>query len=414
MKKIIIIFFIILIILGLLIGIKNSLKKSNFLIDFDYSNLKENEVFYQDFDELLGDSKYTNCINIKEEFNSSNKILIRVLDNNFIPIPEAEITLYDENGYALADLKMNQNGELAIQGLENDVTYYLEQEKTKKDYVIDPTVYEVNIDSENKTFELTIFNAENEITAEKKEELKKIYLDKKENTNTEEEKKEAVVITSEEAIMNQESMLNDSYSYSFFKDGLRGKKLFIYTYGTSINNYNLQQCSIYLEDCEILMAHVEDLYDDEDLVQITDKDGNLKKDFENNESFYVKYNFENYDDNIQYQLTLIFRYKGKVYKIKKEISVGITKSGKNGYIDASFKDGEGNPLPGARAILKKVYPKSGKEEIFVVGVEVGDSGKLFFSRLKAGTYKLIKNYNDENLSEKIIEVKSGETTEVEL
>ena len=414
-KKILIVgIALVLLLIGVIVIVKINLN-NNIKVDIDYSNLSEEEVFYREFRECLGDSIYTNCINVRN-FDENYRILFRVLDKQFNPIPGAKVLMMDSYGKPLLDITMNDNGEYAICGLENDSTYYFQQTETKDGFVVDSTVYRTKTDSERKTFVINFFNSDTDILEEEKNKLSEKFYENEEKKDSSNEEIKTVVLNSEEAKSNSESTEKDMATYIFYKNELAGLKLEVYKNEVSTKkDYNLNECSIHIDNCEITNVHVEDLYDDTDLVHITDKDGNNKNDFQNNENFYVKYNYKNYDDEIKYKITITFKYKNKVYKVSKMVPIGNDGQYKlYGQIKAYFKDEEGKPLNGAKATLKRIYQKSDTEELMVCAVEVGDSGVLTFYKLPEGTYKLIKNYNDENLAEKIIEVKSGEMTEIDI
>ena len=408
MKKKIIIIFLILIVTTTWVIAKNY-KKNEVKIDFDYSNLKYDEIFYQSGTNLFGNSTSTYCIGM-DGLNNSHFLCISVLDEDLKPISEAKVKMFNSSGNEIITLSMNSQGRIAFYGLQDNSVYYLKQTETREGYQIDTTVYRITTESKKDTFDLKIFNSKETLSDDEIEDLKKSEFD-----IIEQDEEDVIMVISEETKNNMESAVNYSSSDRFAIGDLKDLNISIYTRGVpEEEEYGLQECSVHIDESEILSVHVEDVNDDNDVVQITDIDVKPKNDFQNNENFYVKYYYDNYKNDISYLLNIVFRHKNKTYKISKMVGVGINKSEKNGYIDASFKDEQGNPMPGARAILKTVDEKNGNESTLLVGIEVGDSGKLFFSRLPAGTYKLIKNYDNKNLSEKIVEVKSGETTNVEL
>ena len=202
-------------------------------------------------------------------------------------------------------------------------------------------------------------------------------------------------------------------NYIFKKPELYGKELKINSdEGYSKDDYECTKCTIRITDSLITKINIEKLYDDNNQMEILDMNYNPKTEFENSESFLLRCPDDVDLSDIRYKITIEFENDNKKYKVCKTIRVPVSDPSV-GRIEATFYEpGTKNILKNGKVKLAKILEKQNITSD-IIASETGTSGKVNFTNIPIGKYKLIKILENGQREEKIIEVKKATTTTVE-
>lgn len=230
-----------------------------------------------------------------------------------------------------------------------------------------------------------------------------------ENNNT-----NYVPILSEEAKADEYSLAIKKYEYTFKKPELHGLKLKI----LNDRQHNIEdgflytECRVRVDDSIIKKVQIEKFYDDKNQIEFLDKNKNTKSEFENGETIVIKCPDNTDFSVVDYKFTVEFVHNGKTYK--SSVTTGlVTYFERYGRVEATFyKPGTKDLLIGGQVRFDKIFPEYNKIE-FIGDSKTGRDGKVIFTNVPVGQYKLTKVINGNDVESKTFEIKPAETTTVE-
>lgn len=403
MKKryiIIIIIIVLCIILGTFIIYNQSNKKNK--IDYDFSYYGENVMFYSD----LSESTTQN-----EQKSLKNKVHIKVIDTNYNPIANAEISIYDSEKDVIKELKTNEFGEVGISNLKYDTTYYVKQTKATEGLVADETTYKMTLEYNKNAFNIVIVNDIKELTDEEEQKIKEEY-----EKQLKEDDKDYINLSSEEFTKNDNSPFEDKVEYSFLKEEFLGEKMYVFlnrTYDKIEKEYTITKAELRITNAFIKKFTVEKLHDTKNLVEIVDESKNAKTEFYNGEPFYVKINNSDYVGDIFFKVKMEVEYNGKTYCISKIIEENFQNKSFVGKIKLNvYKKGTKEKLDSdVKYYLEKKYENPDDMKILGNGYV---SSEAKFYMVPKGIYRIYLKDNDKEIYSEFFEVKENELTDVEM
>lgn len=370
----------------------------------DYTIYDESEVYYTSFNSIFPslDSDYE----IKDT-DAQNTMEFTYIDENLNPIKEAKAELYDNEGYFIMGLKANNQGKIALQGLENDTTYYIKQTETKEGLVMDEALYEVKIEYKSHSKGMIIVNSATNLSKEAQEQVRSEF---KENNKKGNEEITYGVLSEKEQEETRAVKLAKQ-TYILLKDDLKDLKL---QFNKLEENLNLEENN----KANGYMVRIKNAYIEEYEIETNNKEitlYNSKKEktnkFYNGEEFYIKVN-EGYTDFANLKFTITLKYNDTTYKISKKINIEPCGGGK-GRIKALFYDKETKePIKGEKIRLDRLV-NGIEEKISYMTVEVQGNGEFNFYSVPEGKYVFTKKMDGKEVSSEIFTVKSGEEISVE-
>ncbi len=287
-------------------------KNNEAKVDYDYSDLAYEDVFYKDFKDIYNPATKTS---VRPEFSNSDiGVRIIIIDENLNPITEAKVKFYDTDKYYIATLSPNKNGIIAINNFPKDFVVNFEQTETRNGLKKDETTYLMK-NQEVKQLRQFIINSEKDLSDEEKEQIKQAYIEKHkvEHKNEGEHTENITEENSEKAI---------KYSYRFVTDDLKGYKINVNverigTVGEDENKFQIAKCSINIPSAEIKKVELIEQQDSKQNAEILDLNLKPKNTFENGESFYLKYKSKSWMERIFYNANITFKLNEKEYKVCK-------------------------------------------------------------------------------------------------
>lgn len=404
-KKLSIIFAIIFIITIIAIV---AIKNDNLQEDVqDYTQYPENEIFYSNIYEVQQSLKYNYDF---EEQNYKNRVLIKCVDENLQPIKESKVEFYDSEGYIITDLTANEVGEIAINNLENNKTYYFKQTETRNGLVSDDTLYKIEIDYENYGFLQIIISADRILTDKEKEKIKEKY----EQIAKKVEKNEDDVTTyqalSDKEKEEKETTLIVPQTYILLKDELAGLRLNITQTARDlrIDDNDILGYTVRISNAYILEYEIET---EDNEVSLMNSKKEITNKFYNGEEFYIKPN-EGHIGYTKYKLIIKLKYNDKIYKIKKSIYLNNKGIGLGRIELTAFKENTEELSIGEKIRLESVVNATG-EKIKVAVAKTGTDGKIQYYSVPVGKYVFTKLVGENEISSEVFEVKRDEMTEVQ-
>lgn len=406
MKKkfaIIVTILIAIIILALLVkGIffKNSKEEIN-----DYTQYADNEVFYTQATDIITELK--NDYKLKN-VDEKNSIYFKFIDENLQTIKQATIELYDQEGYLITELHTNEQGEIAINNLENDMTYYYLQTKTSEGLVVDEQLYKLKITQDKNNWTIIIVNADRKLS---EEEMQKIIDRYKESVDNKAVNTNNELLSDNEKTEQEMALTTDEQIYLLLKDELRGLQLKVTSTERDLeleNNKKAKGYTLRITNAYIMEYEVQPK--DNEITILNSKKETTNK-FYNGEEFYINKNSYGY---VGYDVTIKFKYNDKIYKIKREIvlgEIGSALGAAHGRIELLLQNENGEIIVGERISLCNVISGSTNVIEYLVA-KTGKDGVIDYYDVPEGKYVLKRLVNNEEISTEVFEVKRGELVEV--
>ncbi len=371
----------------------------------DYTIYDESEVYYTDFLSTFSglDSDYE----LKNNIDVENTMEFTYIDEELNPIKEAKAELYDNEGYFIMDLKANNQGKIALQGLENDTTYYIKQTETKPGLIVDETLYEVKMEYNAHSKGMVIVNSTRTLSQEDEKQIRAEY--DKNNTN---QNKETIYETLSEQEQEETKAVNlKEQTYILLKDDLKDLKLKFNKLEEDLNieeNIKAEGYTVRAQNAYIIEYEIET--NNKEVTLYNSKKEKVNK-FYNGEEFYVNVN-DGYTDFVNLKFTITLKYNDITYKISKKINIGPFGDGR-GIIRAKFYDKETKqPRYGEKISLNRLV-NGIEEKISYATEEVGTDGKIDFYLVPEGKYVLTRKIDGKEVSSEVFTVKSGEEVYVE-
>ncbi len=416
MKKKIGIFLVLIIFLAiLLLYFFKILPKHNLkLIDNDFSKYLDEEIFFQDAEDLIRkrDSAYS-----KDYDDSNIFIRISVYDTNLQPIKNSEFEFYDYKGDVLLNAKTNNEGRIGIKNFKVNAIYYFKQKSTSENLVIDDTAYRFTSEYKKQSFYQTLINGDHSISEEEKEK----YITKLNNSNKSDDSytENTYLINSDELKKEKTSLNSQIYNYKFLKNELSGLDLdlTVSILRNDDQDYEQKKCTIRIPNAFIENFSIDKQYDNNNNIKILDTEEKEKKNFQDGESFILEYPENIYLGDIRYKFTITFIYNGKRYKVSKKIPIDIDSNQeylnmiKLTLIDPSSTTNE--RWTEGKVKLERFMGDT--EDLMYMGSsETGSDGVIKFYYVPDGKYKITKMNGTEEISSTIVDVKyTGEDIEVQ-
>ena len=370
----------------------------------DYTIYDESEVYYTSFYSIFSslDSDYE----IKDT-DVQNTMEFTYIDEDLNPIKEAKAELYDNEGYFIMDLKANNQGKIALQGLENDTTYYIKQTDTKEGLAINETLYEVKIEYTSSSKKMIIVNSTTNLSEEDQEPIRAKY----EENNKKGNEEITYEVLSEEEQEETKAVNAMKYTYILLKDDLKYLKLQINKLEKQLDveeNSKADGYAVRVQNAYIMEYEIDT--DNKDITLYNSKKEKTNK-FYNGEEFYIKVN-DGYTDFANLKFIITLKYNDVTYKISKKVNIGPYGQGK-GRIKALFYDKETKePVKGERVKLDRIV-NGMEEKTTYITVEVQENGEFNFYSVPEGKYVFTKKIDGKEVSSEIFTVKSGEEIYVE-
>ena len=261
-------------------------------------------------------------------------------------------------------------------------------------------------------------NKENKIDADySAENSTDVYLSETEEDeigNTVTDNADYVSLLSEEAKTDEYSLAIKKYEYTFKKPELYGLKLKI----LADRQHNVEdgflytECRVRVDDSTVKKVKIEKFYDDKNQIEFLDKNKNPKSEFENGETIVIKCPDDIDFSVVDYKFIVEFEHNRKTYKVS--VTTGlVTYFQHYGRVEATFyKPGTKDLWIGGQVRFDKIFPEYNKTEL-VGDAEVGRDGKVIFTNVPIGQYKLTKVIDGKDVESKTFEIKTAETTTVE-
>jgi len=370
----------------------------------DYTKLAEKEIFYTNlsFEEMK-------LIDADEFENQSlnNRAYIKCIDENGNPIPEAEVELYDDDGYALLKRQANSDGVVAIANLEYNQTYYCKQTKTRDGLVMDDTLYSMEVSGDaTNTYTVILVSSQNEMEEEARKEIAKKYADE----YSEKLKSDVKVAISTNEI-NEKYSGNIQDQFLFCKEPLTNLKMEFVNTDEKLKISDEQTLSgkiIRIPGAQVLEY------------TITTNDTNVtflngKKEatntFKDGEPYYIQTPTD-YSGGVKYRYEITFQYDGQIYKVAKELDKMIMGS-KRGSLEVTFYEGDTKELQTSKRNFLYLLNNVTKEKVPVFLGWSSSKGKMKFENMPFGTYVVSKIKDKEEIFTEEIEIKNEETVKVD-
>lgn len=412
MKKKVIIFCIVITFICVTLFVFNALNlNENKVIDF--TGFSDEDIYYQKFSELFNPN--TSDYRIKFE-NTEKRICITYIDSNLEPISDAEISIYDEEGYFIIEKKANSKGEIAISNLEYDTTYYFKQTETSEGLKLDETMYKLVIEEGDNSFYKTIINSDKELSNEEKDKLLEEYKKKISTGNTDEDEKKTYLLYGDEYKKERDAVFTDEKTFILLRDELNGLKLIFTVNSPGYYDDKVKiDCAVRISNAFIKEYTIEKMYDEKNVVKIMDSNENVKTEFKDGERFYLEIDKDKYTADELYKFYITFEYNDKTYKISKTVDLDVFSTIGSGRIEATFYSPDNVDELWIKGKVKLEGLRGNTDEVknYIGFVRTGSDGKITYYNVPKGRYKLTKIQNKEDVDSKIVEVKVGEITEVE-
>ena len=338
----------------------------------DFTNISDNNLFMTSLIDYYH-KEYDSFFYLNESVGAKadNYCLFNVIDENNKPIKDAEIEFYDTFNNSVI-LKTNQEGYVGISNLQK------------------------------KIYKFRLLNYNNE--------LKKVDL-KEENCNFTLKNKEIInnkisqtPLQSEEIKEKDASILKYyKNEYIFLKKELKGEKLTIIN-SRELGKYDDFYVEYYFQISNAVIKSIEVENIDSNDIKILSLDKKEQTKFQDDKGFYISGKDDEEFSNTKVNVIITFNYHNKLYKIKKEITLGYETT--LGYIYIN------NTLPSSYSILSSLDLKTGKET-FVKEFDYSHDYS-YRSSLGFGNY-VFKTYVDDKLySTNYFEIKNGKLTMIEI
>lgn len=144
-------------------------------------NVPEGYTYNKDKIEFKVSANKTSIVELNY-YRNVPRVVVFVKNEQEEPIENAQIQVYDKDGYILCEDVTNSNGKFAC-NLDTIGTYYFQQTTSAYGYKIDKTLYRMDLDQdENFTFYRTIRNAKGNAEKEKEDNSSIISLSYKKRT----------------------------------------------------------------------------------------------------------------------------------------------------------------------------------------------------------------------------------------
>lgn len=371
----------------------------------DYTQYADNEIFYTQATDIITELKNDYKL---ENVDEKNAIYFKFIDENLQSIKQATLELYDKEGYLITELSTNEQGEIAINNLENDMTYYYMQTKTSEGLVVDEQLYKIVITPDENNFTIPIINADRKLSEEERQKIIDKYGEtvKGKTANIENE-----ILSDNEKTEQQSTFITSEYTYLLLKEELRGLQLKITSTERDLElendkkakGYTLRITNAYIMEYEVQPK-------DKEITIVNSKKEPTNK-FYNGEEFYID---KNSYGLAEYDVIIKFKYNDKIYKIKKEIvrgEIGPALGTGKGRIELVLQNEKGELITDERISLCAVIAGSTKVREYLVA-KTGKDGVIDYYDVPEGKYVLKRLVNDEEISTEVFEVKKGELVEV--
>jgi len=356
----------------------------------DYSEYNDNIVFYQDFSDLVISGNYQVFY---ENINSLNSIKIICLDEKFNPLENVVFEFYDEDGYLILEERTNDLGIIGINGIEDDTVYYFKQVSSLDNYIIDDTMYKMNV-SNSENFTQVVINSKKKLKDSKIKSLIKKY-NKKYNKEHNLDSDYISVLSDKQR--NEFEIINKTeYDYKFLIDDLKGLNLSLVSEGESGNDSYYTKYVLRIENAYVMEYEVEC---SDDTISLMNKDKEVTDKFYNGEEFYVVTD-DYIDDDTNFKFTIKFKYNDKIYLVSKNTSLSLDYNNSTiGQINVLVRDFDSN----SKICL---YSYDNKDSIGCLST----SGVIHFYKVPVGGYVLSKIKDGEEVYSDVFDVNVGKIT----
>lgn len=246
------------------------------------------------------------------------------------------------------------------------------------------------------------------------EDESEVFFDKDEGYSTPEET-ETIETMSEEEKKEIYSLSTTQYSYRIKRPELYGKEFKITLEEAVIEDgYRYCRCKVRITDSFITKCKIEAIYDDKNQVEFLDENKNPKDEFLNGESIIIKCPDKVDLTFLEYKVIVEFKNNDNNYKIAKTTSLDITDP-RRGRIEATFYEpGTKNIFVGGKVRLDRIIvEQNNRIREIDIATPIKSSGKVIFTNVPVGRYKLTKIINGQDIESKEFYVSIATTTTVE-